>query len=71
MRCKECGTIIPESEIYTDFYYCHFCKKSMPTGRKQCKADLHLQRERLSEKARKGYDSPNTPTKGSESSRND
>lgn len=29
------------------------------------------QPERLNEKARKGCDSPNTPTKGSESSRND
>lgn len=31
----------------------------------------HWQPERLSEEARKGCDSPNTPTKGSESSRND
>jgi len=45
--------------------------KDMPTGRKQCKSDLHKQRERLSEEAQKGCDSPNTSTKGSESSRND
>ncbi len=30
MRCKECGTIIPECEIYTDFYYCHYCKETNP-----------------------------------------
>lgn len=38
--------------------YCPFCGYS-------------IQPERLSEEARKGCDSPNTPTKGSESTRNE
>ena len=33
--------------------------------------DVYIQPERLSEKDRKVCDSPNTPTKGSETSRND
>lgn len=35
------------------------------------KCGIHFQPERTSEKARKGCDVPNTPTKGSEPSRND
>lgn len=47
-RCKKCATIIPEYEIYTNFYYCHMCKETMPTRAKPCKAALHMQAERLS-----------------------
>lgn len=106
MRCKKCGTIVPESEIYTDFYYCHFCNESMPTRGKIMNIKLTKneyllhkigmnnatdtnkyfrefydifsnQPERLNKEDHNEKiidmicDSPNHPTKGVESNRND
>jgi hypothetical protein len=65
--CLVCKQEIESHEIYGDWYYCLNC----------CK-DLYFQPERLSEKDQLTgnsrqliCDSPNTPTKGSEPSRND
>lgn len=83
MKCNVCLSVVSECEVYTTFYYCITCKKTyttktpllngksfMPTRAKQCKTDLHVQAERLSEKDRKVYDSPTHSTKGMDFNRN-
>jgi hypothetical protein len=67
-RGKIMKKVMIEGKEYWQQEECDIPKISMPYPR-----DLltSYQPERASEKARKGCGAPNTPTKGSESSRND
>jgi hypothetical protein len=61
--CIICNKTLFEGDVakgipHTDVFYCYNCIN-------------HIQPERASERDRKVCGAPNTPTKGSESSRND
>jgi hypothetical protein len=64
---RQCNICEDSTQFHSDLDPCEINSSQEWYEAQFCK----LHRERLNPEARKGCDSPNTPTKGSESSRND